>query len=178
MGWEGGPCSWAQGWESPPTMPLSSGIVGTHESLLTVEAPCYKSSLVPRALWAAEHRAGAGGVCGGGSDTERVPPKRKGPGSSLSPVRAETEVSHVDGSRRPPGVRGERGRSGDPAPSARPPGVCLRGEGVGRRGVGKENSWRRTRQRMPWPLTAVRLPITAHYSSEYLRELKKKKCPL
>lgn len=32
-------------------MPLSSGIVGTHESLLTVEAPCYKSSLVPRALW-------------------------------------------------------------------------------------------------------------------------------
>lgn len=98
---------------------------------------------------AAEHRAGAGDVCGGGSDTERVPPKRKGPGSSLSPVRAEAGVSHVDGSRRPPGVRGERGRSGDPAPSARPPGVCLRGKGWGGGEGGKENSCRLTRQRMP-----------------------------
>lgn len=41
----------------PPTRALSGGIVGTHELLLTVGAPCYKSSLVPRALWAAEHRA-------------------------------------------------------------------------------------------------------------------------
>lgn len=43
----------------PPTRALSGGIVGTHELLLTVGAPCYKSSLVPRALWAAEHRAEA-----------------------------------------------------------------------------------------------------------------------
>lgn len=28
----------------PPALPLSSGIVGTRELLLTVEAPCYKST--------------------------------------------------------------------------------------------------------------------------------------
>lgn len=43
---------------SPLSMPLSSGIVGTHELPLTVGAPCYKSRLVPSTLWAAEHRAG------------------------------------------------------------------------------------------------------------------------
>lgn len=44
---------------SPPARALSAGFVGTHELLLTVGAPCYKSSLVPRALWAAERRAEA-----------------------------------------------------------------------------------------------------------------------
>ena len=43
----------------PSARALSAGFVGTHELLLTVGAPCYKSSLVPRALWAAEHRAEA-----------------------------------------------------------------------------------------------------------------------
>lgn len=52
-------------------------------------------ALVPSALWAAEHRAAAGGVCVVVSDTERAPPERKGPGSSLSPVKAQTPVAHV-----------------------------------------------------------------------------------
>lgn len=90
MGWDGRPGSEPADVSSPLSMPLSSGIVGTHELLLTVGAPCYKSSLVPSAPWAAKHRAGAAGVCVVVSDTERVPPKRKGPGSSLSPVKAET----------------------------------------------------------------------------------------
>ena len=54
----------------PLSVPLSGGIVGTHELPLTVGAPCYKSSRVPSALWAAEHRTGAAGVCVVVSDTQ------------------------------------------------------------------------------------------------------------
>lgn len=43
---------------SPLCMPLSSGIVGTHELLLTVGAPCYKSSL------GAERTVGSGAPSG------------------------------------------------------------------------------------------------------------------
>lgn len=58
MGWDGGPRSEPTDVSSPLSTPLSSGIVGTHELLLTVRLLGYKSSLVPSALWAAKHRAG------------------------------------------------------------------------------------------------------------------------
>lgn len=121
----------------PPSPRLSVVALWGLMNYFLQSAPRYKSSLVPSALWAAKHRAGAGGVCGVVSDTERVPPERKGPGSSLSPVKAETWVAHVDGSHRPPGAAGGSAACGG-GPSARlPTGAFVWGEGGGRVGAKK-----------------------------------------
>lgn len=130
----------------PPARALSAGFVGTHELLLTVGAPCYKSSLVPRALWAAEHRAEA--VVFVLLLATRSEFLRNG--KAPAPVCRQWKPKHESHMCRGSPAQGERGQR------HRPPGYLLGGEEEGR--VEAEQIAQRNRARMRWHLTVICRP--------------------
>lgn len=131
--------------ELPPPPPLSSGIVGTHELLLTVGAPCYKSSLVPRALRAAEHTAEAAVFVLLLATRSEFLRNGKAPAPVCRQRKPKHESHMCGGSRRPPGRAGGAGS----ATARRPPPP--------RGGAGGRGRWEQrkrlpdTGQRVPWP---------------------------
>lgn len=149
--------------ELPPPPPLSSGIVGTHELLLTVGAPCYKSSLVPRALRAAEHTAEAAVFVLLLATRSEFLRNGKAPAPVCRQRKPKHESHMCGGSRRPPGRAGGAGSATARRPP--PPGGVL-GGGVG---GSRENGSRTPGRGCPDPLTVTCLPVASHYLPEDVR---------
>ena len=138
----GRPGAGARGAVSPPARALSAGFVGTHELLLTVGAPCYKSSLVPRALWAAEHRAEAAVFVLLLATRSEFLRNGKAPAPVCRQWKPKHESHMCSGSPA-------QGGSGASATAHR--GICCGGEEEGR--VGAEQIAPRNQARMRWHLT-------------------------